>query len=62
MRNTPPEDCIIDLAKALKISENRLIEALMNELENENDTCDDILDDLYWEFKEDNYITTFEIK
>lgn len=52
MGNREPqyEDCIIYLAKSLNITEKRLVEALMNELENENDTCDYILDELYAEF------------
>lgn len=54
MRKPPIEDCIIHLAKYLKIPELELVQALIDSLENINDERDELLDDLYWEFHEDN--------
>jgi hypothetical protein len=54
MRNLPLEDHIIGIAKILNVSEKDVMQAIYDAFENTSDEADEILDDAYWEFQDDN--------
>lgn len=49
------EDCVIAMARILKIPEKLIAEAIQESFENTSDENDILLDDLYWEFQDDNF-------
>lgn len=46
--NVPLEECIINLAKHLNITEQELVDKLKDEFQNDENY--QVLDDLWWEF------------
>jgi len=56
MRDLPLEDHIIGIAKILKVTEKEVMQVIFDAFENTSDEADEILDDAYWEFQDDNKI------
>jgi hypothetical protein len=54
MRELPLEDHIIGIAKILKVSEKEVMQVIYDAFENTSDDNDELLDDVYWEFQDDN--------
>ena len=54
MRNLPLEDHIIGIAKILKVNEKEVMQVIFDAFENTSNEADEILDDAYWEFQDDN--------
>lgn len=57
MRDLPLEDHIIGIAKILKVTEKEVMQVIFDAFENISDENDEILDDAYWEFQDDNKIS-----
>jgi hypothetical protein len=58
MRELPLEDHIIGIAKILKVTEKEVMQVIFDAFENTSDENDEILDDAYWEFQDDNKVDT----
>jgi hypothetical protein len=58
MRDLPLEDHIIGIAKILKVTEKEVMQVIFDTFENTSDEADEILDDAYWEFQDDNNVDT----
>jgi hypothetical protein len=58
MRDLPLEDHIIGIAKILKVTEKEVVQVIFDAFENTSDEADEILDDAYWEFHDDNNVDT----
>jgi hypothetical protein len=58
MRDLPLEDHIIGIAKILKVTEKEVVQVIFDAFENTSDEADEILDDAYWEFQDDNNVDT----
>jgi hypothetical protein len=58
MRDLPLEDHIIGIAKILKVTEKEVMQVIFDAFENTSDEADEILDDSYWEFQDDNNVDT----
>jgi hypothetical protein len=54
MRELPLEDHVIGIAKILKVTEKEVMELIFEEFKNTSDKNKVILDDMYWEFQDDN--------
>ena len=54
MKELPLEDHIIGIAKILKVSEKEVMQVIYDAFENTSDDNDELLDDVYWEFQDDN--------
>ncbi len=54
MKDLPLEEHIIGIAKILKVSEKEVMQVIYDAFENTSDEVDQILDDVYWEFQDDN--------
>jgi len=58
MRDLLLEDHIIGIAKILKVTEKEVMQVIFDAFENTSDENDEILDDAYWEFQDDNKVDT----
>ena len=58
MRDLPLEEHVIGIAKILKVTEKEVMQVIFDGFENKSDEIDEILDDLYWEFQDDNTVKT----
>ena len=58
MRDLPLKDHIIGIAKILKVTEKEVMQVIFDAFENTSDENDEILDDAYWEFQDDNKVDT----
>lgn len=56
MRDLPLEDHIIGIAKILKVTEKEVMQVIFDAFENTSDENDEILDEAYWEFQDDNKV------
>jgi hypothetical protein len=54
MRELPLEDHIIGIAKILKVTEKEVMQVIFDAFENTSNENDILLDDVYWEFQNDN--------
>ncbi len=54
MKDLPLEEHIIGIAKILKVSEKEVMQVIYDAFENTSEEVDQILDDVYWEFQDDN--------
>ena len=54
MKDLPLEEHVIGIAKILKVSEKEVMQVIYDAFENTSDEVDEMLDDLYWEFQDDN--------
>jgi hypothetical protein len=54
MKELPLEDHIIGIAKILKVSGKEVMQVIYDAFENTSDDNDELLDDVYWEFQDDN--------
>lgn len=59
MKKIPLEDHIIGIAEILKVSEKEVMEAILNGFLDHPDK--EILEDMYWEFQDDNKVDTLII-
>lgn len=62
MRKLPLEDHIIGIAEILKVTEKEVMQAIYDTFKNISDENDEILEDMYWEFQDDNKVDTITIK
>ena len=58
MRDLPLEEHVIGIAKILKVTEKEVMQVIFDGFENKSDEIDEILDDLYWKFQDDNTVKT----
>jgi hypothetical protein len=58
MRDLPLEGHIIGIAKILNVTEKEVMQVIFDAFENTSDEADEILDDAYWEFQDDNNVDT----
>lgn len=62
MRELPLEDHIIGIAKILKVTEKEVMQVIFDAFKNTSDENDEILDDVYWEFQDNNKVDTNTVR
>lgn len=58
MKKIPLEDHIIGISEILKIPEKEVMEAIFDTFK-DKPNCKEILEDIYWEFQDDNQIKNY---
>ena len=54
MKDLLLEDHIIGIAKILKVTEKEVMQVIFDAFGNNSDEVEQMLNDVYWEFQEDN--------